>query len=34
MKNTFLVLKKLQTWGGGYLNKLNSSSFHVSKYIG
>lgn len=33
MKNTFLVLKKLQTWGG-YLNKLNSSSFHVSKYIG
>lgn len=28
MKNTFLVLKKLQN-GGGYLNKLNNSSFHV-----
>lgn len=33
MKNTFLVLKKLQN-GGGYLNKLNNSSFHMSKYIG
>ena len=32
MKNAFLVLKKLQN--GGYLNKLNNSSFHVSKYIG
>ena len=33
MKDTFLVLKKLQN-GEGYLSKLNSSSFHVSKYIG
>lgn len=33
MKDTFLVLKKLQN-GEGYLSKLNNSSFHMFKYIG
>lgn len=33
MKDTFLVLKKLQM-GGGYLYKVNNYSFHMSKYNG
>ena len=33
MKDTFLVQSKLQN-GGGYLNKVNNSSFHMSKYNG
>ena len=34
MKDTFLVQNKLQNGGGGYLNKVNNSSFHMSKYNG
>ena len=33
MKDTFLVQYKLQN-GGGYLVKVNNSSFHMSKYNG
>ena len=34
MKNTFSVQYKLQNGGGGYLSKVNNSSFHMSKYNG
>ena len=33
MKDTFLVQNKLRN-GGGYLDNINNSSFHVSKYNG
>lgn len=33
MKYTFLVQYKLQN-GGGYIVKVNNSSFHMSKYNG
>ena len=34
MKTYQLVQNKVQMGGGGYLVKVNNSSFHMSKYNG
>ena len=34
MKTYQSVQNKVQNGGGGYLNSINNSSFHVSKYNG